>query len=112
MRVPGKSLRTAKSGTKETGLTRKYTQWMYLILKSIYGLLIVRDLCIFAGMANQGASAGPWNRTVVANYVATLSGELATLAKRNGLDTLGYLLEMVRLEAENETRHSQNGGGR
>ena len=85
---------------------------MYLILKSIYGLLIVRDLCIFAGMANQGASAGPGSRTVVANYVATLSGELATLAKRNGLDTLGYLLEMVRLEAENETRHSQNGGGR
>jgi hypothetical protein len=112
MRVPGKSLRTAKSGTKETGLTPKYNHKMYLILKSIYELLIVRDLCIFAGMANQGASAGPGSRSVVANYVATLSGELATLAKRNGLDTFGYLLEMVRLEAENETRHSQNGGGR
>jgi hypothetical protein len=85
---------------------------MYLILKSIYGLLIVKDLCIFAGMANQGVSAGPGNRTVVANYVATLSGELATLTKRNGLDTLGYLLEMVRLEAENETRHTHNGAGR
>jgi hypothetical protein len=42
--------------------------------------------------------------------VATLSADLATMARRSGLDTLGYLLEMVRLEAESETRHSQNGG--
>jgi hypothetical protein len=42
--------------------------------------------------------------------VATLSADLATMARRSGLDTLGYLLEMVRLEAESETWHSQNGG--
>jgi hypothetical protein len=30
-----------------------------------------------------------------------LSADLAALARTNGLDTLGYLLEMARLEAEN-----------
>ena len=85
---------------------------MYFVLKSIYRILIVRDLCIFAGMPIKVLHPDPEAAWVVVNYVATLSGELAALAKQNGLDTLGYLLEMVRLEAENETRHSQNGGGR
>jgi hypothetical protein len=61
-------------------------------------------------MAYQTASGETGNRTVVANYVTTMSADLATMARRSGLDTLGYLLEMVRLEAESETRHSQNGG--
>ena len=61
-------------------------------------------------MADQTAAGETGNRTVVANYVATMSADLATMARRSGLDTLGYLLEMVRLEAESETRHSQNGG--
>jgi len=52
------------------------------------------------------------SQTAVANYVATLSGDLASLARRSGLETLGYLLEMVRLEAETLTRHNGNGGGR
>jgi hypothetical protein len=39
-----------------------------------------------------------------------MSADLATMARRSGLDALGYLLEMVRLEAESETRHRQNGG--
>ncbi|KQZ01234.1 hypothetical protein ASD45_10510 [Pseudolabrys sp. Root1462] len=51
----------------------------------------------------------PDQRTAVAHYVATLSNDLAALARRNGLDTLGYLLEMVRLEAETLTRHNGNG---
>ena len=37
----------------------------------------------------------------VAGYVATLSADLATMARGHGLDALAYLLEMVRLEAEN-----------
>ena len=49
----------------------------------------------------------------MASYVATLSNDLALLSRRNGLDTLGYLLEMVRLEAESLTRHNGgNGNGR
>ena len=62
-------------------------------------------------MADQTASGETGKRTEVANYVATLSADLATMARRSGLDTLGYLLEMVRLEAESKTQHSQNGGG-
>jgi len=54
----------------------------------------------------------PGHRTEVANYVAMLSSGLASMARRTGLDTLGYLLEMVRLEAENVARHpdGQSGG--
>jgi hypothetical protein len=35
-----------------------------------------------------------------AAYVAGLTGELATLVRRHHLDTLGYLLDMVRQEAQ------------
>jgi len=52
----------------------------------------------------------PGGRSAVASYVATLSADLAGMARRTGLDTLGYLLEMVRLEAESMTRpNGQNG---
>jgi len=57
-------------------------------------------------------AADQGGQTEVASYVATLSNDLALLARRNGLDTLGYLLEMVRLEAESLTRHNGNGNGR
>ena len=48
----------------------------------------------------------------VAVYVASMSADLASMARHSGLETLGYLLEMVRLEAENAARHlpSPNGG--
>jgi hypothetical protein len=62
-------------------------------------------------MADPSASSEPGDRTVVAQYVASLSGDLAAMARGSGLQTLGYLLEMVRLEAENVSRHAQNGGG-
>lgn len=41
------------------------------------------------------------DRAAAAAYVAALSADLATLARRHNLDTLGYLLDMARLEAEN-----------
>jgi len=40
-----------------------------------------------------------------------MSADLATMARRTGLDTLGYLLEMVRLEAENIYRHADRKHG-
>lgn len=61
-------------------------------------------------MTDQTTPGEAGNRTMVANYVATLSADLAVMARQNGLDTLGYLLEMVRLEAENVSRHKQDGG--
>jgi hypothetical protein len=64
-------------------------------------------------MADQTSSAENGNRTVVANYVATMSADLATMARRTGLDTLSYLLEMVRLEAESVNgRIERKTGGR
>jgi hypothetical protein len=45
------------------------------------------------------------DRAAAANYVAELSAELATLARRHGLDALAYILDMARLEAENANRH-------
>jgi hypothetical protein len=44
--------------------------------------------------------------SAVAIYVATMSADLAAMARRTGLVTLGYLVEMVRLEAESVARHS------
>jgi len=46
------------------------------------------------------------DRSAVASYVASLSSDLAGMARKTGLETLGYLLEMVRLEAESVTRHN------
>jgi len=51
-------------------------------------------------MADRNAPNEPGDRLEVANYVATLSADLAVMARQSGLDTLGYLLEMVQLEAE------------
>jgi hypothetical protein len=43
----------------------------------------------------------PGESAAFAEYAATVSADLATLARRHGLQTLGYLLDMARLEAEN-----------
>jgi hypothetical protein len=61
-------------------------------------------------MPNQTVSAPPedGDRAAVADYVAALSADLAAIARRHGLETLGYILDMARLEAESESRH---GGG-
>jgi hypothetical protein len=62
-----------------------------------------------AGKARSESAAGPLGRTVsradAAAYIADLTAELATLARQHGLDALGYILDMARLEAENATRH-------
>lgn len=60
-----------------------------------------------AGARDASSEAGrePGNRTATAEYVAELSAALANLARRQGLDALGYILDMARLEAENATRH-------
>jgi hypothetical protein len=39
-----------------------------------------------------------------AAYIAELSGDLAMIARGHGLTTLGYLLEMARMEAQSNTR--------
>jgi hypothetical protein len=58
---------------------------------------------------NESSPGAPSDRKAVASYVATLSADLATMARHTGLETLGYLLEMVHLEAESASRHETNG---
>ena len=50
------------------------------------------------------------DRTAAATYVAMLSADLALIAKNHGFDTLGYILDMARLEAENAARNSNSRG--
>ena len=56
--------------------------------------------------------AGPEEKMAVAAYVASLSGDLSVMARRTGLNALGYLLEMARLEAEQVARAPQGRNGR
>jgi glutamate synthase domain-containing protein 2 len=39
-----------------------------------------------------------------AQYIALMTQELAELARRNGLETLSQILEMVRLEADDHAK--------
>ena len=45
-------------------------------------------------------------RAEAASYIADLSGDLAMLARKHGLEALGFLLEMAKLEADNTVRHA------
>jgi hypothetical protein len=57
-------------------------------------------------MTNPSAGGeGPNDRTAAVAYIADLSGTLASMARRHGFDTLGYILEMAKLEAENACGH-------
>jgi hypothetical protein len=58
-----------------------------------------------AGVLKATAAGDPVNRAAAAEYVAELTAELAALARKHGLDALGFILDMARLEAENENRH-------
>ena len=49
------------------------------------------------------AASQPGDAASAADYVAAMSGDLASIARRHGLETLGYLLDMARLEAESVT---------
>ncbi len=59
-------------------------------------------------MGDANLSAAPQahdrGRQSTAEYVASLVGDLAAMARAQGLDSLGYILEMAKLEAENILR--------
>jgi hypothetical protein len=48
----------------------------------------------------------------VAAYVASLARELKTLADSQRLSALGYLLDLVRIEAEERARAESGGSNR
>ena len=62
-------------------------------------------------MSDQSSANNNREREAVAVYIATLSGDLAAIARGHGLDTLGYLLDMAQLEADNVRRHLNGGSG-
>jgi hypothetical protein len=63
-------------------------------------------------MAQPPQTAGPEEKVAVAAYVASLSGDLSVMARQTGLNALGFLLEMARLEAEQVSRGPQGRNGR
>jgi hypothetical protein len=48
------------------------------------------------------------DRVHAAEYVAALTAELAVLVRRHQLHTLGYLLDLARLEAEEIAQHGES----
>jgi hypothetical protein len=52
----------------------------------------------------QTPSGGPLE---AADYVASAAADLAVMAHRHGLNTLGFLLEMARMEAEEVGRQQR-----
>jgi hypothetical protein len=44
------------------------------------------------------------DRAAAASYIADLAGSLAQIARRHRLNTLSYLLDMAKLEAESAKR--------
>jgi hypothetical protein len=52
------------------------------------------------GTDDNGGIAQSASPESVALYIGAMTQELGRLAKANGLDALGYLLDMARLEAD------------
>jgi hypothetical protein len=48
-------------------------------------------------------------RLAAADYIADMSGSLALIARTHGLETLGYVLEMARLEAQSAADDPRSG---
>ena len=68
----------------------------------------LRTSSVVDPMANQfGRDGDDGSETPdsAAHYIAALSHELAQIARRNGLDTLSFILEMARLQADQLTRN-------
>jgi hypothetical protein len=49
--------------------------------------------------------------SAAAHYIASLSGELAQIARSHGLECLGYILDMARLEADQIAKGSAESNG-
>ena len=57
-----------------------------------------------------GGGTSPKSSKDAAIYIATLAGELAEMARGHGLESLAYILEMARLEADQVVKASGEGG--
>jgi hypothetical protein len=57
-------------------------------------------------LPDAGSNPSPQAEQVAA-YVASLAKELKTMAESQRLSALGYLLDLVRIEAEEQARRKQ-----
>ncbi|HET7847604.1 MAG TPA: hypothetical protein VFL51_00945 [Pseudolabrys sp.] len=60
-------------------------------------------------MAGQFRKSVASEQGTLVSYLEIISEDLARLARGQGLETLGYLFELARLEAKNIKRHSDAG---
>jgi hypothetical protein len=58
-----------------------------------------------------GGSPSPETSIAAALYIATMAEELAQMARQHGLDSLCYILEMARLEADQVAKSPGERGG-
>jgi len=64
------------------------------------------------GMQTQAFKAEPAESpSEAADYIASLTAELARIARSHGLESLGYILDMARLEADQISRGTQHRTG-
>jgi hypothetical protein len=69
------------------------------------GVVVVgRDGAGMREMAEQTNGKELADRAAVAEYLASMTADLAAMAREHGLATLAHILEMARLEAENAAR--------
>lgn len=59
-----------------------------------------------------GGAGSTQSPSAAALYIATLSAELAQIARRHRLDTLAHILEMARLEADEIAKSAADAGAR
>ena len=58
-----------------------------------------------------GRAPPPESPTAAAIYIRTLAEELSEMARRHGLESLRYILDMARLEADQIANGSSDGTG-
>ncbi len=63
-------------------------------------------------MADHSGLGTAHDRDAFVAYVAEMTGEFAVVARRHGLEALGYLLEMAHMEAKAAVRDVQTIGNK
>jgi hypothetical protein len=89
-------------------LNTTYTLYVELLLFRVYINRDLRHTCKgpFLGQTMKDHEPGSDGQTPAeaAAYIAELCGDLSSIARRQQLDTLVYILDMARLEAQNLIR--------
>jgi hypothetical protein len=70
----------------------------------------LRDFRSLTAMRDHGDSDATETPRAAAQYILTFTEELAQLARRHSLDSLGYILDMARLEADQIANGSRPDG--